>query len=1517
MNCLQPLLLLVALLALGCAIAALMRVRRLEAQLKALSAAPRGEAPAAAWRQPPIAPAAPPWPPPPPPPPLAPRPVAPKVTPAAAGPPPIAPPPLPPVALPTSALPAPGRSWAGLEELLGARLLVWVGSLALALAGAFLVKVSFARGWISPPVRVTVGILFGLALLIGGEMLRRRLSRIPQALSAAGIADLFACFLAAVHLYALIPPSLGFALMGLTALVAVGLSIRQGPMVALIGLVGGFLTPGLIQTGAPDARNLFAYLFLIAASLMMVAARRGWWALSAAAVAGGLAWVVVWMAQATGVGGSAFWLSLFLLALAALVAVVHQIAGRGQPTPARAMLWLTRLSGAAILFTLAGVAAQGGYSTEEWAFLLLLAAATLFLAWREPAYQDLAWVAAVVIFMTLAIWLADRNAADQSSRYTWTTLAGGLLFVGAGWLGALAFARWPTARPRPGGWASLATSAVVVTLLLAREGPTIPGLHWGVVALGGAAVFIVGLIPFLNRRRDPGMEAAAAALAVGVTTLAALAATLELDPTWITLAWAFEVLAVVELAGRFRLPALPTLAQILALGVLCRVLLNPPVLSYDLGTLPIWNGLLALYGVPLVLFLLAAYRLDRQGWHGPSARGIALFEWGAFALGIAGITLEVRQAFHPGSLDRGGVDFAEAGSVAVAWLIVGWALLRLAWRWPRRTLSWGGTGLVVAGVVATVLFPGLLVNPLWHASPVGSTPIFNFVLVTFGGSALFAGLGALELRRRAYPRAAVIIGCAAQLFAFALVTLEVRQAFRGSLLNAGVSSAAEGITYSVSWITLGLVLLVAGLLRRGGGRALRFGSLAVMLLAIGKVFLYDTAHLSDLYRVASFFGLGASLLLLAFLYQRFVFRDRPKEQLTLILCVALIAARAQAAPAPPAFETQRAIVVPAAGWVRVPLDLPSLRHLEGGLHLIGPSGEELPLRLTSSPAESERRPLTVTEVREEPDGWVLRLDAGPAPPLHERLFLAFSRLTTAPAVTLEASTDGQAWEPLATGDLFRLGKNEGLERTELAYAPTAAEFLRLRWPRAAGFPQLESVEAETTPGHALVVASMGAQCRVASSLATVCRLPLPAAGLTLRHIHVDVRGGGDVGYRVYQPQLATWQPLLAGVWHGPGGAARHTLSPSGEPLAADLLRLELNAAAGPPPQLTGYGLEIVPQTVIFKAEQPGRYLLAYGGFAPPAPVPGGATPTGIPEGTQGAAWIKLGPEEHSGKSTLPEAAIAPGGSLPTARFRASWEVARGTARAGDLVRLDLPDDVYAQARPDLGDLRLVVNERQLPYVRWTPPEPVLVIERQDLAAMAEKGRRYSRLELSLPQSGLPLTDLFLTAPAAPLERPLGVRYPAPGPAGLAPREERVIGRETWQCMPQPPLPCRVVVPLSGPANRQLALRFADGDNPPIPHLDVALWRRGDVLFFVWPGQGPVRLMAGNDTLTSPVYDLAALADSLPGQSAVRVVLTSGGEDTGGSIGVWSRWILPISLALAAALLLLLLQRILRSPSGDS
>jgi uncharacterized membrane protein len=93
------------------------------------------------------------------------------------------------------------------------------------------------------------------------------------------------------------------------------------------------------------------------------------------------------------------------------------------------------------------------------------------------------------------------------------------------------------------------------------------------------------------------------------------------------------------------------------------------------------------------------------------------------------------------------------------------------------------------------------------------------------------------------------------------------------VLAVGATSAptgdAEWYTYSVAWLAYAGLLLALGLL--SGRAALRHASLALILAAVAKVFLFDMAGLTGLYRAASFIGLGLCLVGVGWLYQRFVF----------------------------------------------------------------------------------------------------------------------------------------------------------------------------------------------------------------------------------------------------------------------------------------------------------------------------------------------------------------------------------------------------------------------------------------------------------------------------------------------------------------------------------------------------------------------------------------------------------------------------------------------------------------------
>lgn len=632
------------------------------------------------------------------------------------------------------------------------------------------------------------------------------------------------------------------------------------------------------------------------------------------------------------------------------------------------------------------------------------------------------------------------------------------------------------------------------------------------------------------------------------------------------------------------------------------------------------------------------------------------------------------------------------------------------------------------------------------------------------------------------------------------------------------------------------------------------------------------------------------------------------------------------APAPPVpvdtqgFLYERTVDVPAPGWVRVPLDLAAVRHLapEGvDLQVFSPGGGEVAARVEPRVPRSERRPVAIAELEEVENGdedgagWMLLIDVGTEPVPHERLFLQLTRATALPSVQIEGSRDRTAWQTLATGTLFRIGSGEGLQKTALSYPSTDHRWLRLFWPRSAGFPRVSAVEVETVSGPTIAFATRGASCKETGpegAPATACELILPGMGQVLRRLTLDVKGEGAVGYRLYVPVDGRWDRVTEGVWRRTEEQTRHILLGTTEPVTGTTLRLELHGSGETAPTLTGYGVDLAVPTVLFRAVEAGRYTLAYGGGNAGERSTGGDLPAG-----EEAAWLEAGPERELPPSPL--ASGSPGAPLGRGRFRGVWRVLSSSARPGDLVRLELPDVAYGVARPDLGDVRLATGDRQIPFFHWSPPAPTQVAELRDLRPRPLRRGQESEAEIGLPVAGLPLTGLFLTTPDGPLRRTVGVRYRSRRPGG---KDGGPVLRETWDCDLAPPLPCRAELEIPGPPREAetLAVRVHDGDDPPLAQIGAEVWRRRDVLLFVWPhaegepkGEAEVRLLAGARDLRAPDYDFAALGPILlarPWQPAeIDLDGTSVADDP-----AWGRWVLPGALGIAAVFLLLLLRRVL-------
>lgn len=771
-----------------------------------------------------------------------------------------------------------------LEETLASRLPVWIGSAALFLAAAFLLKFTFDRGLLGPTARVVIGVLFGVALLVLGQRLVPRSARVAQGLTAAGIASLYASFLAGTSLYHLVPRPAGFGLMVLTTAAAVLLSLRQGPFIAVLGLVGGFLTPALIGSTEHNPVGLFGYLALLEVGLLLVARRRALWPLAALTGLGGFAWAALWLALRFEPGDT-LPVGLFLLASAALFVVAgRRLAAETEAPwggePFANALTLGAVGGAAALTAcLVGV---GDFGTLEWCFLGLLAAGSIVLARFATRLEPLPWIAWGAGLLLLARWAsAAPNAAALPASFGWTALLyGGLLAVGG------YAALWGAASPVRFAAFSAASAFGYFLCAWACLRATPPAGGWGVWSLGLAALFVAAAIPVARRRAlGANLDAPLAALAAAATMFLSAAAPFELDRFTLTVAWAVEAPLLILVGRRTGVKGLRWLAAALGAAALARLVLNPYLYEYPLGDTPVFNWLLYGIGAPIAAFALAGRLLrpleNPSGERLPNAappRLHELFELAAIGCGMLLIALEARHYFHaaPGVeggfrlADAGSFHVAEAGTIVSLWALLGWGLDAWGARAARRSLALGGRAALCAALGCGLPVLGLILDPLFAPRPVGATPVFNGLLVAYGAPALIAALLARRAPRVGWPAAAArLCAAGALVYAFLFLSLEVRQLFHGDVLFGGATTNAEMYTYSAAYVLFGTLLLAAAIATRG--LVLRWGSLAVMLLAVGKVFLFDLAELQDLYRVFSLFGLGASLLLLAYLYQRFVF----------------------------------------------------------------------------------------------------------------------------------------------------------------------------------------------------------------------------------------------------------------------------------------------------------------------------------------------------------------------------------------------------------------------------------------------------------------------------------------------------------------------------------------------------------------------------------------------------------------------------------------------------------------------
>lgn len=205
-------------------------------------------------------------------------------------------------ALPVAA-PAPGseaipavHAEPSLESRIGSQWLNRAGILAMLVGVALFLKLAMDYHWLGPALRVSVGLVGGVALYLLSEVFRRRnYTGFSFSLKGIGSGALYLSLWAAFTLLHLFAAPVVAACM---VLVTVGNGLlawwQNSRVLAFYALLGGLLTPLLVADHRNHEAALFAYLLMIAVGAAILAALRGWHALLLTAFFGSTLYGIFW-----------------------------------------------------------------------------------------------------------------------------------------------------------------------------------------------------------------------------------------------------------------------------------------------------------------------------------------------------------------------------------------------------------------------------------------------------------------------------------------------------------------------------------------------------------------------------------------------------------------------------------------------------------------------------------------------------------------------------------------------------------------------------------------------------------------------------------------------------------------------------------------------------------------------------------------------------------------------------------------------------------------------------------------------------------------------------------------------------------------------------------------------------------------------------------------------------------------------------------------------------------------------
>jgi uncharacterized membrane protein len=307
-----------------------------------------------------------------------------------------------------------------IESIIGRR---WLGRAAVCVilfAAAFFLKYAFDNRWIGELGRVAIGVAFGISMTVAGFKYHQRNWRVfSQILTAGGIVLLYLCTYAAFGYYHLATQKPAFVYLAILVAEAAGLALLyDAPAIAIMALIGGFLSPILLRSDRDQYRSLFGYI--AALDLGALALLKHWPGLGSLAFAGTHLLFWLWYGdryhpQKLG-AVMAFQTIVFLLFLLAHLA--RELLKRGTATVEDLVLTVINPF---VYFATAYHLLNSGYHDWMGVFALVMAlvyAATTKVLLKPAAHnrvESLLMIGVALTFVTIAIPIQLRS--------NWITIA--------------------------------------------------------------------------------------------------------------------------------------------------------------------------------------------------------------------------------------------------------------------------------------------------------------------------------------------------------------------------------------------------------------------------------------------------------------------------------------------------------------------------------------------------------------------------------------------------------------------------------------------------------------------------------------------------------------------------------------------------------------------------------------------------------------------------------------------------------------------------------------------------------------------------------------------------------------------------------------------------------------------------------------------------------------------------------------------------------------------------------------